>query len=496
MVLMKLDLYLCTYDLTSMYFWTLHVYFWVATMLYRFWKGFGFKPHCVASILALFLCIHMAALEALVQEKLKQDKEDKCAKQANRIRLIADPSMSVQGLQVCVKSFLVHKETQDLWHSISPPPGTPSTYGWHSAPHAEWLIKASGLLYELLAVAENSKIHSTKLCKALKALYDQKDLQVPLNHGKPTSVQDELDKYDFTIRVLMSMLRKLRASAQLKANVFRSLCKKDQTVLEILLAKVQLPPEFILDEYVRGEEDGLISQVETHPAPADLGMVVYEPPKVQKTKKCGKGSGFPVLPAIFEKILGKTVENEDVEKETCVEENKKASAEEPIPAPKLMKLPSQTFKKGQKAIQDVLDMALNFIPQQSKKPAPKEKANKKTNANNKKNPQLKKKPAGKAKQAKKTEAEEEPAKEAGQQYQAGDYASHREKYIQKLMKKGKCNWKQASQSWNGSMERATLLQSMSVSELKRRRFISKEEKENPFLHIVKKNKAKTAVDVD
>ena len=64
------------------------------------------------------------------------------------------------------------------------------------------------------------------------------------------------------------------------------------------------------------------------------------------------------------------------------------------------------------------------------------------------------------------------------------------------MKKGKCNWKQASQSWNGSMERATLLQSMSVSELKRRRFISKEEKENPFLHIVKKNKAKPAVDVD
>ncbi len=79
-------------------------------------------------------------------------------------------------------------------------------------------------------------MNSWQWLKALKALYDQKDLQVPLNHGKHTSVQDELDKYDFTIRVLMSMLRKLRASAQLKANVFRSLCKKDQTVLEILLA--------------------------------------------------------------------------------------------------------------------------------------------------------------------------------------------------------------------------------------------------------------------
>ena len=430
----------------------------------------------------------MAALEALVQERLKQEKEDRCAKQANRIRLIADPRMSVQGLQVCVKNFLEHKESQDLWHCISPPPGTPSSYGWHSAPHAEWLTKASGLLYELLAVAENSKIHSTKLCRALKALYDQKDLQVPLNHGKLTSVQDELDKYDFTIRVLMSMLRKLKASAQLKANVLRSLCKKDQTVLEILLAKVQLPQEFILDEYVRGEEDGLISQVDTHPAPADLGVVVYEPPKVQKGK-LGRGSGFPALPGIFEKILGKTVENEDVEKEKCVEENKKAPAEEPTQAPTLVKLPSsQAFKKGQKPIQDVLDVALSFIPQQSKKPAPKDKAKPKAKANKHKNPQPKKRPAAKAKQAKKTEAVEKPAKEAGQQYQAGDYAAHREKYIQELMKQSQCNWKQASQSWNGSMERATLLQSMSVSELKRRRFISKEEQENPFLHILKKTK--------
>ena len=57
-------------------------------MLYRFWKGFGFKPHCVAIVYLPFLCIHMAALEALVQERLQQEKEDRCAKQANRIRLI------------------------------------------------------------------------------------------------------------------------------------------------------------------------------------------------------------------------------------------------------------------------------------------------------------------------------------------------------------------------------------------------------------------------
>ena len=53
--------------------------------------------------------------------------------------------------------------------------------------------------------------------------------------------------------------------------------KRIKQFFDILLAKVQLCQEFILGEYVRGGEDGLVSQVDTHPAPADLGMVVFEP---------------------------------------------------------------------------------------------------------------------------------------------------------------------------------------------------------------------------
>ena len=79
MILMKLDVYRCTYDLTCLN---------------------------LASI-PVISCIHMAALEALAQERLKQDKEERCA---NRNRLIPDPNISVQGLQVCAKSFLVQKK--------------------------------------------------------------------------------------------------------------------------------------------------------------------------------------------------------------------------------------------------------------------------------------------------------------------------------------------------------------------------------------------------
>ena len=99
---------------------------------------------------------------------------------------------------------------------------------------------------------------------------------------------------------------------------------------------------------------------------------------------------------------------------------------------------SQALKKGSRSIQDVLDLALGHIPLQSKKPPPKEKAKAKSKGSTKAQP---KNAAAKAKQAKeKKVAVEKPAKE--QQYQAGDYAANREKYIQDLMEKNQCTGRQ------------------------------------------------------
>ena len=184
----------------------------------------------------------------------------------------------------------------------------------------------------------------------------------------------------------MAMLRKLRASAQIKANVFRSLYKKDQTVLQILLAKVQLPQEFILDGYVCGE-DGLISQVDTHPAPADLGMVVFQPDKVKKGK-CGKDCGLPALSEIFGKITGKTVEEPNVENKECVQVQKKVPAEEPPQAPKHVRLPSsQALKKRKQIYPGCVGFGFGpHSPGVKEKAAPKEKAKAKAKGNTKAQP--------------------------------------------------------------------------------------------------------------
>ena len=193
-------------------------------------------------------------------------------------------------------------------------------------------------------------------------------------------------------------------------------------------------------------EDGLVSQVDTHPAPADLGMVVFEPVNLNKGKG-GKDSGLPPLPDIFGKITGKTPEKPNVENKECEEAQRKVYAEEPSQAPKLVRLPSsQALKKGTKSIQDVLDLALGHIPLQSKKPAPKEKAKAKAKAKAKgKTKAQPKNAAAKAKQAKeKKVAVEKPAKEqeAEQPYQAGDYAANREKYIQDLMRRANAGGRQ------------------------------------------------------
>ena len=108
MVVMKLDLCVCTCGLTSMYSGLANT----CEVSMILMKLDVYRCTCDLTCLNLahipaFSYIHMAALEALSQERLQQDKEERCAK---RNRLIPDPNMSVQGLRVCAKSLLVQNK--------------------------------------------------------------------------------------------------------------------------------------------------------------------------------------------------------------------------------------------------------------------------------------------------------------------------------------------------------------------------------------------------
>ena len=54
----------------------------------------------------------MAALDAVVDERMETLKEERCLKQKTRIRLTADPAISVASLVAILVAFLKYKQTK------------------------------------------------------------------------------------------------------------------------------------------------------------------------------------------------------------------------------------------------------------------------------------------------------------------------------------------------------------------------------------------------
>lgn len=64
-------------------------------------------------------------------------------------------------------------------------------------------------------------------------------------------------------------------------------------------------------------------------------------------------------------------------------------------------------------------------------------------------------------------------------YKPAEYSEKRKAYIRKLQEEGLA-FREASDQWNKSSERAKLLSALSVSELVRRRFLPKGSQSNPW----------------
>ena len=64
----------------------------------------------------------MASLAAKVEERLRIAAESKSEKQASKMRLVADPMITVMQIQSVFTQFLTWKACSDMWCLISPPP--------------------------------------------------------------------------------------------------------------------------------------------------------------------------------------------------------------------------------------------------------------------------------------------------------------------------------------------------------------------------------------
>ena len=142
----------------------------------------------------------MASLAAALVERQKVAALER-AERAQRVQLVADPLVTVQGFG----TLLGFQEVFRRWSLISPPPGGPISVTWQTPVNGSWLSKVAGLLYDLVGLApNNTKLLSSKVVKALRVLLERNQLELCPRQG---NTQDILDRMDLTMLMYSDKLK-------------------------------------------------------------------------------------------------------------------------------------------------------------------------------------------------------------------------------------------------------------------------------------------------
>jgi hypothetical protein len=138
------------------------------------------------------------------------------------------------------------------------------------------VVKVAPLLWEILDFAPNTKLLSSKIIAALKAMAARSPVgltQCRLHKA----MEDTIDKIDTTLRILMSHTRQLKVNGDnICTKIMRSLGTVESNRLTMLLTKVELPDDMMVGRTVYDMEEeygpgGMCSEVETNLVPlADL----------------------------------------------------------------------------------------------------------------------------------------------------------------------------------------------------------------------------------
>ena len=146
----------------------------------------------------------MVSLAAALVERQKVAALER-AERVQRVRLVADPLVTVQDLHRVLGHYLDFKKCSDLWSLISPPPGGPISVTWQTHVNGSWLSKVAGLLYDLVGLApNNTKLLSSKVVKALRVLLERNQLELCPRQG---NTQDILDRMDLTMLMYSDKLK-------------------------------------------------------------------------------------------------------------------------------------------------------------------------------------------------------------------------------------------------------------------------------------------------
>ena len=96
----------------------------------------------------------MSSLEEALHADVEKEKS-RTAQQKAKPRLVADPCMAVGDIMKVFLNVMFFKGSKDFMSLISPPASGPRVYNWKTRPAADWMLKTTGLFYDLLDIASN-----------------------------------------------------------------------------------------------------------------------------------------------------------------------------------------------------------------------------------------------------------------------------------------------------------------------------------------------------
>ena len=282
----------------------------------------------------------MARLDAAFEEVSMMGKD--MSKRNQKIRLVADPMISVGQLQNTFEQFMRYRKSTDFWELVAPPASL-AIANWQTPPNPQWIAKTMNLLYDILEFAPNTKLQGSKVYKALHTLFINKSMHI----DHKLKVADAIDRMSLSLRIVLSMLKTIKTNETIKGRVMRSLSNQEGVKLNMVLKKVVLPKE-CFDEVHEQDEDDSQEQLDLQPMQA---LVVAQPepkksaapqtapspsPPLRTNQKSSSLFSLAPLPGIFQRIL----------------KGKGSASQEPA---------QQGGMAGNDA--DLLESAMNVVPQ-------------------------------------------------------------------------------------------------------------------------------------
>ena len=268
----------------------------------------------------------MASLEAAFEERKVQLSAENSRRQQQKFRLVSDPHISVQAIQNVLEGYVKHRKCNDLAMLLAPPPAIQNP-SWQSPPSPDWMAKCSGLVFEMLSIAPNTKLAHTKVRRAIVNMWVARTIQLDPKFGKP---DDQFDNMDLNLRMVMNQFREVKVKADIKQKVLRVLAADDGIKVQMVLDKIILPKECYKYEVIA--DDSQESLGNNRPEEC-LAIVPFEEPKLAaasspldtkdvpkpkpglKRSFCFSDASLAELgptPAIFGKILAREPGNPDV----------------------------------------------------------------------------------------------------------------------------------------------------------------------------------------